>query len=76
MLSLKIAQLEIVEEEMGEYPVLLLDDFMSELDESRRFNLLKNMKNKQVIITCTDKSFFDGLDASFFKVNDGVISKF
>ena len=74
ILSLKIAELEIIHEEVGEYPILLLDDFMSELDETRRINLLQNMKNNQVIITCTDKSFFQNLDASFFEVKDGRIN--
>ena len=36
-------------------PILLLDDFMSELDEKRRVNFLENIKGNQVIITCTDK---------------------
>lgn len=74
ILSLKIAELEIIEEEVGEYPILLLDDFMSELDEIRRVNLLKNMKNNQVIITCTDKTFFEDIDATFFKVENGKIN--
>ena len=73
VLSLKIAELEIIQEEVGEYPILLLDDFMSELDEERRINLLKNMKNKQVIITCTDKNVFENLDATFFEVKEGRI---
>ena len=36
-------------------PILLLDDFMSELDEKRRKSLLENIDNCQVIITCTDR---------------------
>ena len=36
MLSLKMAELEVIEEEIGEAPILLLDDFMSELDQTRR----------------------------------------
>lgn len=73
ILSLKIAELEIIEEEVGEYPILLLDDFMSELDEIRRMNLLQNMRNNQVIITCTDKAVFANLDASFYEVKKGEI---
>ena len=76
ILSLKIAELEIIKEEVGEYPVLLLDDFMSELDEIRRVNLLQSMKNNQVIITCTDKSVFENLNANFYEVEDGRIIKF
>ena len=55
VLSLKITELSIIEEETGEEPILLLDDFMSELDENRRNNLTNAIKNNQVFITCTDK---------------------
>ena len=55
VLTLKLCELEIVKEEIGESPILLLDDFMSELDSNRRKSLLENIKENQVIITCTDK---------------------
>ena len=55
VLSLKLAELQIVSEEIGDMPILLLDDFMSELDEKRRTILLEKIKDNQVIITCTDK---------------------
>ena len=35
--------IEIIKDEIGEYPILLLDDFMSELDSERRLNFLKNI---------------------------------
>lgn len=54
VLSMKIAQMELIKEEIGEYPVLLLDDIMSELDKSRRNFLTKKIVGKQVILTCTD----------------------
>ncbi|NLA75036.1 MAG: DNA replication/repair protein RecF, partial [Deltaproteobacteria bacterium] len=70
VLSLKIAELRILEEETGELPVLLLDDVMSELDESRRLKLLENIQSAQVFVTCTDlaqifKQKGDGLLASY-----------
>ena len=55
VLSLKLAELQVVSEEIGDMPILLLDDFMSELDEKRRSILLEKIKENQVIITCTDK---------------------
>ena len=73
ILSLKISELQIIYEEVGEYPILLLDDFMSELDNERRLNLLKNVDNNQIIITCTDKEFFNNLDAKFYNVSNGKI---
>lgn len=54
ILSLKLAQKEIIEEETGEKPILLLDDVMSELDRKRREYIAKEIKENQVIITCTD----------------------
>ena len=55
ILSLKISEMEIIKDEIGEYPILLLDDFMSELDEKRRLGFLNSIKGAQVLITCTDK---------------------
>lgn len=51
-LSLKLAELEICREELGEYPVLLLDDVLSELDEARRRAVLTKIEGGQVIISC------------------------
>lgn len=53
-LSLKMAEIQIVEEAIGEKPILLLDDVLSELDRSRQNYLLENIKGIQTIITCTD----------------------
>lgn len=54
VLALKLAQADMIFEDTGEYPVLLLDDIMSELDADRRAYLSGKIKDKQVIITCTD----------------------
>ncbi len=52
-LVVKLSLMEIIKNEINEYPILLLDDVLSELDENRQFRLL-NMTNKyQTIITCT-----------------------
>ena len=58
ILSLKLAELYVIYDEIGEYPILLLDDFMSELDEKRRNSFINYIKDTQVIITCTDKMEF------------------
>ncbi len=50
-LALKIAECEICREEFGDYPVLLLDDVLSELDASRRKYLISELHSKQVIMT-------------------------
>lgn len=71
ILSLKLSELEVINDEIGEYPILLLDDFMSELDETRIKNFLKRVKNIQVIITCTKKINIE--NCKFFKVENGKI---
>ncbi len=53
VLSLKLAVLEWMKEKAGEYPVLLLDDVTSELDEKRQRDLLDYLKPVQTIITTT-----------------------
>ena len=73
ILTLKLCELNIIKEEIGENPVLLLDDFMSELDEKRRLNFLKNIDNIQVIITCTDK--FEKEKFNFINIEKGKIKK-
>lgn len=75
VLSLKISELEVIYDEIGEYPILLLDDFMSELDENRRKNFLENIENTQVIITCTDKINLPNLDYNIYNVKQGKIEK-
>ena len=73
ILTLKLSELQVIYDEIGEYPILLLDDFMSELDEKRRTNFLNNIKDTQVIITCTDKIDLDNLNYKLFNVRKGEI---
>ena len=73
VLSLKLSELQVVYDEIGEYPILLLDDFMSELDEVRRKNFLNNIKNTQVILTGTDKIELSDVEYSIFNVKEGKI---
>ena len=57
-LSLKLAEMELMKAETGEYPVLLLDDVLSELDEKRREHLLTIIGKKvQTFITATDVDY-------------------
>ncbi len=71
ILSLKLSELEIVYEEIGEYPILLLDDFMSELDGKRRENLLKSISNTQILITCTDEFTIPEKMCKTYHINNG-----
>ena len=73
ILSLKLSELKVIYDEIGEYPILLLDDFMSELDDKRRKNFLNNIKDIQVIITCTEKITLENLKYFSYNVIDGNI---
>jgi DNA replication and repair protein RecF len=55
-LALKLAEVDLMQRETGDYPVLLLDDVLSELDEHRRHFLVHTLEDdvEQVIITTTD----------------------
>ena len=72
VLCLKLAQMEIIKDETGKFPVLLLDDILSELDKKRREFLISKIKDKQIIITCTDieKSIVDE-NTNIIKIKDG-----
>lgn len=56
-LSLKLAELEVFRDNTGEYPVLLLDDVLSELDENRQNKLLEYVSGIQTLLTCTEFNF-------------------
>lgn len=52
-LSLKLAEIEIVRKIVKDYPILLLDDVLSELDGNRQNQLLGGIGHIQTVITCT-----------------------
>lgn len=52
-LAVKLAEIELIQEEKLCNPIVLLDDVLSELDESRQKYLLENIKHIQTILTCT-----------------------
>ena len=55
VLAIKIALLELIKKEIGEYPVLLLDDVLSELDDTRKTKLLNLIEGKvQTFLTSTN----------------------
>lgn len=68
-LALKIAEGEICREEYGDYPVMLLDDVLSELDDGRRAYLMNELHSKQVIITSCER--IDNDSARVIKVEKG-----
>ncbi len=73
-LALKIALADYFYSKRGEYPVLLLDDIMSELDINRRLYLAKKIRDKQVLITSTDTDIAQNTpDTRLFKIDNGNI---
>lgn len=75
ILSLKLSELNIVKDEINENPILLLDDFMSELDEKRIRSFLSKIENTQVIITCTEKIKVENKNILIYNVIDGKVKK-
>lgn len=63
VLALKLAECELIRETLGEYPVVLLDDVMSELDAARRDYLLNHLEGRQLIMTSCDGGDFRGLSS-------------
>ena len=77
-LSLKLSEISLVKQLIGESPVLLLDDVMSELDAKRRDYLMDSIKDIQTIITCTGYDDFIKKRMhinNIFKVVDGNVHK-
>jgi len=76
VLTMKFSSLKIIKEITSEYPVLLLDDVLSELDFNRKRYILSTIGEIQTIITCTGiEDITNYLDntSRLFKVKDGEI---
>lgn len=77
VLACRLAELEYMKSETGDYPAILLDDVMSELDDYRKIFLLQLLQfNVQTIITTTDSANFGSdllQDCAYFHVNQGQI---
>ena len=75
VLTLKFAEIELLKEKTGFYPVLLLDDVFSALDEDRQKVLFNILKNTQTFITTTHREFLDVVDGEkkVFEVVEGGV---
>lgn len=69
-LALKLGEVVIYKNELGEPPILLLDDVLSELDIGRQKLLLEMTEGFQTILTCTEYALDDKGNRIF--VNDGI----
>ena len=73
-LALKLAARDIFRQETGEWPVLLLDDVLSELDLRRQEFVLNRITSGQVFITCCEEEKLARLrEGRAFHVRDGVL---
>ena len=73
-ISLKMAEREILKRDTGEYPVLLLDDVLSELDAGRQNFILNRIGGGQVLITCCeDRSVAEKTGGRVFIVENGSV---
>lgn len=75
-LSLKLAEIQLIQEETGETPVLILDDVLSELDLNRQYYLVDFLKNKQLFLTTAvlnDKIIEKIPDHQIYNVKNGSI---
>ncbi len=75
VLTLKFAEIDLLKEKNGFYPILLLDDVFSELDEKRQKYLFNIIKNTQTFITTTHPEFLDVIEGAkqVYEVRDGEI---
>ena len=73
-LSLKLSEVQIFKTLSGEYPILVLDDVMSELDLPRRKKLLKCIEDLQTILTCTHaERVLYGTECKKIRIENGKI---
>lgn len=77
-LSIKLAEIELIREETGEYPLLLLDDVLSELDRQRQDQLIETFQGKVQTFITTTGADHDNIakfaHAQVFHVSEGQIT--
>lgn len=76
-LSVKLAEIELINEEIGEYPVLLLDDVLSELDDDRQIHLMEFIEDKlQTFLTTTSLIHLENklnITPKIFHISEGIV---
>lgn len=75
-ISLKLSEIELINNEVGEYPILILDDVFSELDETRQKLLVDNLSVVQMFITTAEvshKNIFDESNTTIFNIDKGHV---
>ena len=73
-LAMRLSELEVMRDEIGEWPMLMLDDVMSELDPGRRRQLVGRLAGIQTFITCTDEDDLAGAEPGrAWRVQNGAL---
>ena len=73
-LAMRLSELDVMRESIDEWPMLMLDDVMSELDPSRRRQLVGRLDGIQTFITCTDEDDLAGAAiGKAWRVENGVL---
>ena len=73
-LALKLAARDIFSQDTGEWPVLLLDDVLSELDARRQEFVLNRISSGQVFITCCEEEKLANLrEGKAFRIRNGQL---
>lgn len=71
VLSMKLAEGEVIRDMFGEYPVFLLDEMLSELDETRRHFVLDSLEGKQTVITACECEEMKPLANNLIQIKEG-----
>ena len=75
-LSMRLSELDVMRRQIGEWPMLMLDDVMSELDPGRRRQLVSHLKGIQTFITCTDAEDLAGAEVGkAWRVENGTLKE-
>lgn len=75
-IAIKLSELELIRSETGEYPVLLLDDVFSELDEKRQKLLIESISGIQTFVTTAENAhidIFEGKEYAVFNIDGGQV---
>ncbi len=75
VLAMKLAEADVLAEWLGDAPVLLLDDVLSELDEERQAYLLNHIGGRQTIVTTCDSAAFTRTSGRLVTVQAGAITE-
>ncbi|WP_101773723.1 DNA replication/repair protein RecF [Peptostreptococcus faecalis] len=75
-ISLKLSEIELIKQELGDYPVLILDDVFSELDQTRQRMLVEKLGDIQMFVTSADplhKNILGKKNYTIFNIEEGKI---